>query len=150
MRFSVSSFNEFSSRIGYSFLVLLLWWGFEILSLLLFPIYKLGRESTHPENMWHRFWQGERAWWDSKQNRVAVRMGSIKKVVWNISQNSQEIFRAGVSFLVKLHAAYLQPNEFCETCKNIPEHYRATASEYSSINSSDGGIGKQICNGCKL
>ena len=37
--------------------------------------------------------------------------------------------------------------EFCRTCKNIffVEQHQTTASGYSSINSSEGGIGKRNC-----
>ena len=39
------------------------------------------------------------------------------------------------------------PYEFCEISKNtfFAEHHRATAPDYSSINSSEGRIGKPNC-----
>ena len=51
--------------------------------------------------VWHRFWKGERWWWDSTLNECLCRSsrpkGSSKKVLWGISQNSQE----NISFLIK-------------------------------------------------
>ena len=53
-------------------------------------------------------------------------------MLWEISQNSQENICAGISFLVF-------SCEFCEICKNtfFAEQHRTTASDYSSINSSE-------------
>ena len=55
-----------------------------------------------------------------------------------ISQNLHENICAGISFLVF-------SCEFCEICKNtlFLEQHRTTASDYSSINSSQGSIGKR-------
>ena len=78
------------------------------MSWLLFPVYKLSRENTQGENMWQRFWKGERSWCDSKQNvflcRSSGSRGSLKKVLWEISQNSQENICAGIFFLIKLNS----------------------------------------------
>ena len=62
-------------------------------------------------------------------------------MLWEISQNSQENICAGISFLVF-------SCEFCEICKNnfFAEQHRTTASDYSSINSSEGSIGKRTVN----
>ena len=90
---------------------------------------------------WHWFWKGERSW-DSKQNEClwwSSRLkGSLKKMLWEISQNSQENICAGISFLVF-------SCEFCGICKNtfFAEQHRTTASDYSSINSSEGSVGKR-------
>ena len=59
--------------------------------------------------------------------------GFLKKMLWEISQNSQDDICAGISFLVF-------SCEFCETC-NISffaEQHWTTAFEYRSINSSEG------------
>ena len=83
----------------------------------------------------------ERSWWDSKQNeclcwnsRLKV---SLKKMLWEISQNLQENIWARIFFLVF-------SCELCEICKNIffVEQNRTSASDYSSINSSEGSISK--------
>ena len=62
----------------------------------------------------------------------------FKKMLSKISQNSQENIFAGISFLVF-------SSEFCGIWKNtfFAEQHRTTASDYSSINSSEGCIGKQ-------
>ena len=39
----------------------------------LVPSYKLSQENTQLENVWHRFWKGERSWWDSKLNECLCR-----------------------------------------------------------------------------
>ena len=64
----------------------------------------------------------------------------FKKMLWEILQNSQENICAGISFMVF-------SCEFCEICKNtfLAEQHRATASDYNSINSSEGSIGKRNC-----
>ena len=91
----------------------------------------------------HRFWKGERSWWDSKQNECLCwsngPKSSFKKMLWEISHNSQEKFCVGICFLVFSY-------EFCEICNNtfFAEQHRTTASDYSSINSSEGSIGKRI------
>ena len=61
--------------------------------------------------------------------------GSLKKMLREISQNSQENTCAGIAFLVF-------SCEFCEICKNIffVEQHWTTASDYSSIKSSEGGV----------
>ena len=92
----------------------------------------------------HCFWKGERSWWDSKQNEClwwsSHPKGSLKKILWKISQNSQENICAGISFLVF-------SCEFCGIWKNncFAEQHRTTASDYSSINSSEESIGKRNC-----
>ena len=66
--------------------------------------------------------------------------GFFEKILCEISQNSQENICAGISFLVF-------SCEFCEICKNtfFAEQHRTTASDYSSINSSEGSTGKPNC-----
>ena len=113
--------------------------------------------------MWHRFWKNKRSWWDSKQNECLCGSsrpkGSLKIVLGEISQNSQEIY-AGISFFIKLltlqiccfiknKLVQVFSCEFCEICKNtfFAEHHRTTASYKSSINGNEGRISKR---GCKL
>ena len=61
------------------------------------------------------FFKGERSWWDSKRNeylcwsKPSERFS--KKMLWEISQNSQENICAGISFLVF-------SCEFCQICNN--------------------------------
>ena len=92
--------------------------------------------------VWHRFWKCERSWWDSKQNECLCwssrPKGSLKKMLSEISENSQENICAGISFLVFSCG-------FCEFCKNtlFVEQHRTTASDYSSMNSSQGSISKR-------
>ena len=100
-----------------------------MLSSLLFPVYKLSRENTQPENKFDNVFEkvkGRGGWLNSKQNKWLCRSSrpkdSIKKVLWEI-----QVF----------------PCEFCEICKNtfFAEHFRTTASDYSSIsNNSEGAI----------
>ena len=46
------------------------------------------------KNVRHRFWKGERSWQENKQSKWLCRSsrpkGSLKKLLWEISQNSQE------------------------------------------------------------
>ena len=94
--------------------------------------------------VWHRFWIGKKARRDSKHNECLCWSSrpkrSLKKMLWEISQNSQENICAGISFLVF-------SCEFCEICKNtfFAEQQWMTAFDYSSINSSEGSIGKRNC-----
>ena len=104
----------------------------------------MSRKNTQSENMLrHRFGKGERSWWDSKQNEYLCRSsrpkGSLKKVLWEISQNSQENICARISFLVFSW-------EFCEISHKtfFAEQNGTTASDYSSISSSEGNIGKVV------
>ena len=110
--------------------------------------------------MWHRFWKNKRSWWDSKQNECLCGSsrpkGSLKIVLGEISQNSQEIY-AGISFFIKLLTLYICcfiknkslaqvfSCEFCEICKNtfFAEHHRTTDSYYSSTNGNESRIGKR-------
>ena len=59
-------------------------------------------------------------------------------MLWEVLQNSEENICAGISFLAF-------SCEFYEIWKNtfFAEQHRTTASDYSSINSSEGCIGKQ-------
>ena len=94
--------------------------------------------------VWHCFWKGERSWWDSKQNEClwwsSRPKGSLKKMLWEISQNSQENICVRIYFLVF-------SCEFCWICKNtfFVEKQRTIASNYNSINSSEGSIDKGNC-----
>ena len=117
--------------------------------------------------MWHRFWKNKRSCWDSKQNECLRRSsrpkGSLKIVLLEISQNSQEIY-ARISFFIKLLSlliccsiknkslAQVFSCEFCEICKNtFAEHHRTTASYYSSISGNEGKIDKRNCKlSCKI
>ena len=81
------------------------WLGFETLSSLLFQVYKLSRENTQPKNMCDIvFEKNKRSWWGSKQQSK----GFFKKVLWEISQNSQEKIYAGISFLININSVDLQ------------------------------------------
>ena len=88
------------------------------------------------KHIWRCFWKGERSLCDSKEKECLCRgsrpKGSLKMMLREISQNSQENICAEISFLVR-------SCEFCNTC-NITffaEQHWTTASEYSSINSSE-------------
>ena len=84
--------------------------------------------------------------------------GSLKIVLGEISQNSQEIY-AGISFFIKLLTLYIccfiknkslaqvLSCEFCEICKNtfFAEHHQTTASYYSSIIGNEERISKRNC-----
>ena len=54
------------------------------------------------KNVRHHFWKGERSWQESKQSQCLWRSsrpkGSLKKVLWEISQNSQENICNGILF----------------------------------------------------
>ena len=75
------------------------------------------------------FWKDERSWCDSKQKECLRRSsppkGSLKNMLSETSQNLQENICAGISLLVF-------------SCEFV-------ASDYSSINSSKGIIGKRNC-----
>ena len=62
--------------------------------------------------VWRCFWKGQRSFSDSKQKECLCRSSrpksSLKRMLWEILQNSQEKICAGMSFLVF-------SNEFCET-----------------------------------
>ena len=83
--------------------------------------------------VWHHFWIGKKSRWDSKHNECLCWSSrpkhSLKKMLWEISQNSQENVCVGISFLVF-------SCEFWEICKNafFGKQHRTTASDYSSIN----------------
>ena len=66
----------------------------------LFPTYKLNRQILSQEICVTSFLK--RSCWDSKQSQCLCRSsrpkGSLKKVLWEISQNSQENICAGISF----------------------------------------------------
>ena len=72
------------------------------MSSLLFPAYKLSRKKYSARNYMWRFWKGERLWYDSKQSKCLCRSshpkGSLNKVFWEISQNSQENICTGIDF----------------------------------------------------
>ena len=72
---------------------------------------------------------------------AAAPKGSLKKMLREISQNSQENICPGISFLVF-------SCEFCGISKNtfFEEQHWTTAFDYSNINSSEGSIGKRNCN----
>ena len=111
---SISGFNKCSSKIRcpalffclYSFLILLRCeiQGVEIWNLLLFPVFKLGWESTQLEDIC------DIVVCDKAKNRggtvnkisvyaeVIVRWASTEKLFWEISQGSHEINYCGVSF----------------------------------------------------
>ena len=57
-----------------------------------------------------------------------------------VMRNFAEIICAGIPFLIF-------SCEFCEICKNtfFEEQHRTTASDYSSVNSSEESIGKKNC-----
>ena len=92
--------------------------------------------------VWHRFWIGKKARRDSKHNECLCWSSrpkrSLKKMLWEISQNSQGNICAGISFLVF-------SCEIFEIWKKtfFAEQHRTTASDYSSVNSSQESIGKQ-------
>ena len=74
-----------------------------MVSSLLFPVYKLDRESTQPENMCDIVLEKAKACGGTVKRmgvwaEAAVWRGSMKEVFWDISQNAQENTCAGVSF----------------------------------------------------
>ena len=95
--------------------------------------------------VWHYFWKAVSFWWDSKQNECLCKgsrpIGSVKMVLWNISQNSQENLCDGISFLVFSY----------EVLRNLQEHLFCRVVEdkcwwFSSINSNKASIGKRNYN----
>ena len=66
-------------------------------------------------------------------------MGSLKKMLWEISHHSQENILAGIFLVFSC--------EFCEIYKNafFAEQHGTIASDYSNVNSSEGSIGKGNC-----
>ena len=67
------------------------------------------------KHVWHRFWISKKSRWDSKHNECLCWSSrpkcSLKKMLWEISQNSQENICAVISFLVF-------SCEYCEIFKN--------------------------------
>ena len=118
------------------------------------------RKYSAEKYVWHLFWKSKRSWWDSKQNEClrtgSHRKGSFKKKLWKISQNSQENICARMLLLIEINSADLQLHwkhslaqvfscNVCEICRNtfFAEHDREAASDYGSINSNVGRIGKR-------
>ena len=64
-----------------------------MLSSLLFAVYKLSRENTHPENICDIVFE---------KAEGSLPKGSFKKVLWKISQNSQKKHLCRNLFLIKL------------------------------------------------
>ena len=101
------------------------------------------KKSSARKYVWHCFWKDERSWWESKQNEClwwsSSTKGSLKNMLWEISRNSQESISARISLVFSC--------QFCGICKNTfsAEQHRTTASDYSSINSNEGAIGKRNC-----
>ena len=94
----------------------------------------------------------------SDKTEAAAQKGFFEKVFSEISQNSQEHASAEASFLIKLDAVDVRIQlkrdsstdsfgKFGEICRNtfFAKYHRKTASDYSSINSSEGGIGNRNC-----
>ena len=111
----------------------------------LFPTFKLNRKILSQEICVTSFLK--RSCWDSKQSQCLCRSsrpkGFLKKVLWEISQSSQEL---SVPHLCR-HLFLFFSCEFCEICKNtcFAEQHRTIASDYSSINSSEEGTAKRNC-----
>ena len=67
------------------------------MSLLLFPTYQLILSQKI-----YRFWKDQRSWYDSKQSKCLCRSsrpkGSLKNMLWEIWQNSQENMCIGIPF----------------------------------------------------
>ena len=110
---------------------------FFIKILIYFKLLTMPKKYSARKYVWRRFWKGERSWSDSKQKECLCRSSrpkrSLKKMLWEFSQNSQENICAGISFLVF-------SCEFCEICKNtfFAWEHRTNASDYISTNSSEG------------
>ena len=90
--------------------------------------------------VWRRLCKGERSWWNSKQNESICwssrPKGSLKKTFRRIYKKTS----VRISFLVF-------SCEFCKICKSTfpVEQHQTTASDNSSINSSERTIGKRNC-----
>ena len=92
------------------------------------------RKYSARKYVWHCFWKGKRSCWESKENECLCRSsrpkGSIKKVLWEISQNSQKNICARISFLIKLNSVDLQAHwkrffrvgVFVWNLRNLLEH----------------------------
>ena len=84
--------------------------------------------------VWHRFWKGTRSCFDSKQNECLCSSsranGFLKKVLWEISHNSQKNICAGISFLLKLNSVdpqlhwnrVFRTSVFLWNLRNLLEH----------------------------
>ena len=94
----------------------------------------------------HRFSKGGSSWLDSKQHEdlcwTIRSRGSLKQVLWEISQNSQENISSRIYFLAF-------SCKFCEICQNtvFAEQHRKTVSDYTSINTvGKGALGNKTVN----
>ena len=79
--------------------------GFEILSSYLFPVYKLNWENSQPENMCNIVSEKAKGH-GGILNKTSVLQkqpaeGIFKKMLWEISQSSQENIFVRISFLLK-------------------------------------------------
>ena len=92
--------------------------------------------------VWYRFWKCERSWWDSKQNECLCwrshPKGFLKTdVITNFAEFTRKHLWRNLFFGV-----------FLWILRNLKEHlfaeeHRTTASDYSSINSSEWSISKR-------
>ena len=136
----------------------------EILSSLLFPVYKLSRENTQPENMCDIVFEkakvhGGTVNRTSDYAEAAVRSGSIKKVLWEILQKfirkhkCQSLLldkvrrcRSACSLKTRLQRRCFLGN-FVQFLR--PPFLQNTNGRllliYSSINSNERRIGKRNC-----
>ena len=67
----------------------------------MFQIYNLSRENTQPENMCDIVFEKQKVTVRQQTERVFMQKDSkdsFKKVLWEISQNSEENICAGISF----------------------------------------------------
>ena len=106
------------------------------------------RKCSAGKYVWDNFWKGEKCLYRSSRLK-----GSLKEVIWEISQNSQENLCAGIyffdicSFIKNETLTQVFSCEFWKICRNafFAEHHQTTASDDSSINSSEGRIRKRNC-----
>ena len=131
------------------------------MSSLLFPVYNLNWENTQPKNMCDIVFEKAKGCGGTLTEQVFVQKqppeGFFKKGVmrifpkftrkhlcWNLFFDEVKLCRSATSLKARLSRRCFLVN-FCKICKNtyFAEHHWATVSDYSSIKSSEGRIGKR-------
>ena len=118
-----------------------------MLSSLLSPTYKLSRKNTQPENTWDiNFEKANGCGRTVNRASVLYRSSCPKGYEKGVMKNFAEFTRKhlyGSPFLV----FSCEFCKICKICKNtfLAEQHQTTASDYSSINSSEGSSGERNC-----
>ena len=109
---------------------------------LLLSAYRLSRKIySVRQYVWHRFWKGEKSWWDSKQSECLCRRSRPKSflkkdVMRNFARKHKENICAKVFF-------WCFVVNFAKSVRKL--FLQNSTRRLLSINSNEGNIGKQNC-----